>query len=55
MSHITVYFEKLTSEELSYFLEHIRPKIRIKGGKITGSGCLLAIKTYDIGIESDEQ
>lgn len=48
---ITIYFDNLTHEELEYFLAHIRPKIRIKGGEETGSGCYLPTRTYDIGIK----
>lgn len=51
MRHVTVRFENLTDEELRYFLDHIRPKISIKGGRETGSGCYLPTNTYDIGIE----
>lgn len=49
--NVTIYFENLTDEELIYFLDHIRPKIRIDGGEETGSGCYLPTNTYDIGIE----
>ena len=48
--NITVYFDNLTNEELKYFLEHIRPKIRVEGGEEVGSGCYLPTNTYDLGI-----
>ena len=47
MRNATIYFKNLTSEELTYFLDNIRPKIEIKGAKETGSGCYLPTRTYE--------
>jgi len=51
MRHVSVYFNGLTDEELSYFLDHIRPKITVEGGELTGSGCHLPTNRYDISID----
>ena len=50
MDKIIIEFENLTSEELHGLLE-IEKKMKVTGGKRTGSGCYLPTRTRDWTIE----